>query len=172
MRIQVLLLFFMGPFIKDQWITHLKILQYVKESKQEKTWELYESMKFFFPWVDGILDCLSETSDPQQHHIRETDLKALSNHDSEDAEAETSYSASCSDDDQPAASKKDRTYAFNLGTQQKSLILEVEKNPILYQKAIGADRDLKTKTWQKVAKTLHGRKYVKKNPESGNQNLK
>lgn len=135
---------FIGPYINDQWITFLKLLKYAKESDQVEEWEYDEIMKIFLPYIDRILNSL-ETPDVHLHQDRDANLVDLNVNpcNPKHADMETSSDELDSDDDALAIIKEKRLYTFKLSAKDILLTNEVQKNPILCEKAIGKDEDLK-----------------------------
>lgn len=136
----------------------MEILQYVKESHQVESWDLYEVMKFFLPY----------------HHIQDKEAVVIDSPNHSDVHKDTKYSSieTVRHDNAPAVVKQKKMYRFKLDREDRSLVDEVKQYPILYDQTLGAAKDLRDETWKDVAKNLFGRKYVKNNPESSGKNCR
>lgn len=104
----------------------------------------------------------------QQHQDKEADsVNNRKNPNEGHANTKSSSSETDSNDCDPATIKEEKLYPFNFNEEERKLVHQVKNNPILYEKVVGPDRDLRAKTWQNVAKKLFGKKYWKKNSNSG-----
>lgn len=56
--------FLSGDYIRDQWVTYLKLLQFVhserNDADESEEWEHYGRMEFFLPYVEECLEFFDE----------------------------------------------------------------------------------------------------------------